>query len=77
MTPISQNALLLFLTIGSFALACWIARYPRKAAAGVPLGVAAGVTMLLVASGAVGFIGHVLPFGQLDFWLAQLSDGIW
>ncbi|NTF10357.1 hypothetical protein G6L37_23980 [Agrobacterium rubi] len=73
---LSQTALQALFTILSLASACSIARYPRNANAGVLLGVLVSVVLLIVTSGIVGFIAHIIPFGQIDFWLANLLNYI-
>ncbi|WP_246749554.1 hypothetical protein [Agrobacterium rosae] len=72
----SQTAKLALFTILTLASACSIARYPRNANAGVLLGVLVGVMLLIVTSGIVGFIGHIIPFGQIDLWLENLLNYI-
>lgn len=68
----SQLATLIILQTVCLALACLIARYPKKPAAGIMLGVAAGTVLMVLTAALVGFLGSVLPFGQMDFWLATL-----
>ena len=68
----SQSVLLLALSIPSLGLSCWAARYPKKTIVGIGLGVVVGLVLLNVATFLVGFLSYVLPFGQLDFWLANL-----
>ena len=67
----AETALFIFLFIPFLALSCWLARYPSKTSIGVTLGVLLGVLSINVAAGLVAFLGHVLPFGQIDFWLAS------
>ena len=69
---LSQSALLLALSIPALGLSCWAARYPKKTILGIGLGVLVGVALLNATSFLVGFLGYVLPFRQLDFWLASL-----
>jgi hypothetical protein len=71
-SSISQVALVVLFQILSIAVACAVARYPRKATTGLSLGVVVGVVLLFVTSGVAGFIGNILPLGQIDFWLASL-----
>ncbi|MBN7809047.1 hypothetical protein RMS29_014840 [Agrobacterium rosae] len=73
---ISENALLLCFTVLSLALACSIARHPRKASAGILLGVLVGVALIIVTSAVVGLIANIIPFGQIDFWLVSLFSHI-
>lgn len=73
---LSQTVILGLFTILSLASACSIARYPRNAYAGVFLGMLVGVVLLIVTSGIVGFVGHIIPFGQIDLWLANLLNYI-
>ena len=70
-TSFTEPALLVLLAILSLALSCWLARYPRKTSVGVTLGVVLGVFLTNLAAGIVAFLGNVLPFGQIDFWLAD------
>ncbi|CAN7399719.1 hypothetical protein EXN32_04770 [Agrobacterium tumefaciens] len=67
----TELALLALLAILSLALSCWLARYPRKTSVGIMLGVVLGVFLTNLAAGIVAFLGNVLPFGQIDFWLAS------
>ena len=75
-TSFTEPALLVLLAILSLALSCWLARYPRKTSVGVTLGVVLGVFLTNLAVGIVAFLGNVLPFGQIDFWLASSLTGI-
>ncbi|MBP2509313.1 lipopolysaccharide export LptBFGC system permease protein LptF [Agrobacterium tumefaciens] len=69
-TSFTEPALLVLLAILSLALSCWLARYPRKTSVGITLGVVLGVFLTNLAAGMVAFLGSVIPFGQIDFWLA-------
>lgn len=60
------------LSILALGLSCWAARYPKKAILGIGLGVLVGVSLLNATSFLVGLLSYVLPFGQLDFWVASL-----
>ncbi|GEM_PF-5656657 len=75
-TSFTESALLVLLTILSLALSCWLARYPRKTSVGITLGVVLGVFLTNLAAGIVAFLGDVLPFGQIDFWLASCLAGV-
>ncbi|QCM00906.1 hypothetical protein CFBP6624_12670 [Agrobacterium tumefaciens] len=75
-TSFTESALLVLLTILSLALSCWLARYPRKTSVGITLGVVLGVFLTNLAAGIVAFLGNVLPFGQIDFWLASSLAGV-
>jgi hypothetical protein len=75
-TSFTEPALLVLLATLSLALSCWLARYPRKTSVGVTLGVVLGVFLTNLAVGIVAFLGNVLPFGQIDFWLASSLTGI-
>ncbi|WP_320196469.1 hypothetical protein RMR10_015755 [Agrobacterium rosae] len=68
-SSILENALLLCFTVLSLALACSIARHPRK-------GVLVGVASMIVTSAVVGLIANIIPFGQIDFWLVSLFSHI-
>ncbi|MCZ7932782.1 hypothetical protein O9X90_10700 [Agrobacterium leguminum] len=72
----TELALLALLAILSLALSCWLARYPRKTSVGIMLGVLLGIFLTNLAAGIVAFLGNVLPFGQIDFWLASSLTGI-
>ncbi|MFB4373973.1 hypothetical protein G6M16_012915 [Agrobacterium tumefaciens] len=72
----TELALLALLAILSLALSCWLARYPRKTSVGIMLGVVLGVFLTNLGAGIVAFLGNVLPFGQIDFWLASSLTGI-
>ncbi|SNB69116.1 MULTISPECIES: hypothetical protein [unclassified Agrobacterium] len=69
-TSFTEPALLVLLAILSLALSCWLARYPRKTSVGITLGVVLGVFLTNLAAAMVAFLGNVIPFGQIDFWLA-------
>lgn len=75
-TSFTESALLVLLTILTLALSCWLARYPRKTSVGITLGVVLGVFLTNLAAGIVAFLGDVLPFGQIDFWLASSLAGV-
>ncbi|WP_174020899.1 hypothetical protein G6L89_012240 [Agrobacterium fabrum] len=72
----TETALLASLAILSLALSCWLARYPRKTSVGIMLGVLLGIFAFNVAAGLVAFLGNVLPFAQIDFWLSNFLTGI-
>ena len=72
----TELALLALLAILSLALSCWLARYPRKTSVGIMLGVLLGVFLTNLAAGIVAFLGNLLPFGQIDLWLASFLTGI-
>ncbi|MBW9072678.1 hypothetical protein JNB72_06615 [Agrobacterium deltaense] len=72
----TELALLALLAILSLALSCWLARYPRKTSVGIMLGVVLGVFLTNLGAGIVAFLENVLPFGQIDFWLASSLTGI-
>ncbi|MCZ7446789.1 hypothetical protein O8B93_04195 [Agrobacterium rhizogenes] len=72
----TETALLASFTILSLALSCWLARYPRKTSVGIMLGVFLGILAFNVVAGFVAFLGNVLPFGQIDFWLSNSLAGI-
>ncbi|NKL60455.1 hypothetical protein EHI47_24810 [Rhizobium leguminosarum] len=69
---ITESTLLALFTIVSLSLACWLARRPARASVGISLGVLLGLALMVVTSALVGFLGNVLPFGQIDFWLSNL-----
>ena len=70
-TSFTASALLGLFTVLSLVLSCWLARYPRKTGAGIALGVLVGAFLITLTSGLVAFLGNVVPFGQIDFWLAH------
>ena len=72
----TETGLLVSLAILSLALSCWSARYPRKTSVGILLGVLLGIFAFNIAAGLVAFLGNVLPFGQIDFWLSNSLAGI-
>ncbi len=69
--PLTQSALLLILTTLSLAVSCRLARYPQRTSVGIGLGVGTGLVLIIAMSSLVGFLSEVLPFGQIDFWLAS------
>lgn len=73
---LTQSAVLLLLTILSLAVSSRVARYPQRTFAGVALGVITGLVLIIAMSYVVGFLGYVLPFGQIDFWLASWVNSI-
>ncbi|OWV76347.1 hypothetical protein ATY77_06865 [Rhizobium sp. R634] len=73
---ISQSILWVFFTVVSLILACWLARKPQKASVGIILGALLGLLLISIASALTGFLGNVLPLGQIDFWLANLTTQI-
>ncbi len=54
-----------------FALVAVVARRASTRARAIALGVAVGLTGLFAVGFLIGFVGHVLPVGQMDFWLAH------
>ncbi|MGO6999555.1 hypothetical protein [Rhizobium leguminosarum] len=69
---ITESILLAFFTIVSLGLASWPARRPAKASVGIILGTLVGLALIVSTSTLVGFLGKVLPLGQIDFWLSSL-----
>jgi hypothetical protein len=61
----------------SIAFACWMARRTRRALTGILVGTAVGVALIFLSSALVGFLGQVLPVGQIDYWLAHMIQGVW
>ena len=49
---------------------------PRRPAVGISLGVPVGFLLLIATSRILGFTGYVIPYGQIDFWLAELFNRI-
>jgi len=54
-----------------FALVALAARQATSRGKAVALGIAAGVAGMVLLGFVTGFLGHVLPVGQMDFWLVQ------
>lgn len=50
----------------------WVGRMGATLARGLLLGVVAGAAASLVVGFAVGLLQHLLPMGQIDFWLSNL-----
>ncbi|TYC66146.1 hypothetical protein FMN63_22005 [Stappia sp. BW2] len=73
---VTEIVLLYLFVVLSFVSACWLARVPRNAGIGIALGVVLGISTLTATSALVGFLHNVLPFGQVDFWFANLLSGI-
>ena len=61
------NPAWVFFTVVSLCLACWLARRPTRTSVGVILGALLGLVLISIASVLVGFLGNVLPLGQIDF----------
>lgn len=72
----TESALAISLAILSLALSCWLARRPRRTATGITLGVVLGVVLFSLAPAFLDFLGHVVPFRQVDSWLAGLLSRI-
>ncbi|MET3648798.1 lipopolysaccharide export LptBFGC system permease protein LptF [Phyllobacterium ifriqiyense] len=71
-TSISQTVLTTVFALPALALACWVARYPRKTSMGILAGVVVAVALVNLASGIAAFLGYILPIGQMDYWLTTL-----
>lgn len=67
-----RYGLLLLSGVVSLAVTALVARRPARAWTGLLVGVAAGLVTGLVLGFAIGWMETVLPFGQLDFWLARI-----
>ena len=48
----------------------WAGRKGTTSRRGLMLGVSAGIAAALVVGFAAGFVRHVLPLSQIDYWLA-------
>lgn len=70
--PITEISLLVFFAVFSLIIASITARRPKSAAAGILAGTLTGLILFVASSALVGFLGHVMPFGQIDFWLAGI-----
>lgn len=55
-------------------ITAWSARRGGSQASGLLLGVLAGVVSTFAVGAALGFLSHLLPLGQIDFWLAGIWD---
>ncbi|ARO23084.1 hypothetical protein TAL182_CH01275 [Rhizobium sp. TAL182] len=73
---ISASILWVFFTLASLGLACWLARRPKRTSVGIILGALLGLALMSIASILTGFLGNVLPMGQIDFWLSSLTAQI-
>ena len=71
-TAVVEAALHLIAGVTALAVTAWAARRGTTTMRGIALGVLAGVLTATVLGFALGFLGYVVPFGQLDFWLASL-----
>ncbi|RYF33790.1 MAG: hypothetical protein EOO38_29950 [Cytophagaceae bacterium] len=71
-TSISQTVLATAFSLPALALACWVARYPRKTSIGILAGVVVAVALVNLASGIAAFLGYILPIGQMEYWLTRL-----
>jgi hypothetical protein len=65
---IGEIAFFLLLTVVAFVAATAVARKPKSAPAGVALGTTVGLTIGVGLPTLFGFLGYVIPFGQLKFW---------
>ncbi|MGF9567392.1 hypothetical protein [Neorhizobium sp. JUb45] len=68
---VTQAIAFITFNIIAIVVACWVARQPKSTPAGVALGAGCGVVLMAAGSALVGLFAHVLPFGQMDFWLAS------
>lgn len=68
----TQVVLLLLANMLAFAIAASVARKAGTASGGVVLGTFAGIAVLVILTWLIGFLGSILPFGQIDFWFAKL-----
>ncbi|WP_337268767.1 hypothetical protein [Oryzifoliimicrobium ureilyticus] len=70
-SSIVANALGLIFGILSLGCACSLARYPSRPLVGVALGTALGLVLINLSAAIIAFLSYVVPFGQIDFWLAS------
>ena len=71
----TESSLVILAIVMALAAACLAARYPRNMGTGVMLGTVVGVASLFIFQTVIGFLGGVVPLGQMDFWLARvISD---
>ncbi|WP_064682310.1 hypothetical protein [Rhizobium bangladeshense] len=73
---ISASILWVFFTLVSLGLACWLARRPKRTSVGIIFGALLGLALMSIAPALTGFLGSILPLGQIDFWLAGLTAQI-
>ena len=65
---IGEIAFFVFLTVVAFVAATAVARKPKGASAGVAVGTTVGLTIGVGLPALFGFLGYVIPFGQLKSW---------
>nr|WP_245345067.1 hypothetical protein [Rhizobium sp. Kim5] len=53
-----------------------MARWPKRTSVEIILGALLGLVLMSIASVLTGFLGSVLPPGQIDFWLSSLTAQI-
>ncbi|MGL4325619.1 MAG: hypothetical protein ACRCTD_16410 [Beijerinckiaceae bacterium] len=70
MQTITEVILLGMATCLALLVTAWCARLPARKSLGLLAGVAAGTITTVVLNAAVGFARYILPFNQVDFWLA-------
>ena len=69
---------LLFLTqIASLAVAIIIGRRSPQRIKGLIAGVLAGLGVSIATGFALGFLGNIVPMGQLEFWFATKLTDVW
>ncbi len=66
---ITEISLQVFSAVFSLIIASIVARRPTRRRTGIVAGTLAGLVLLVATSAFVGFLGNVVPFGQIDFWL--------
>ncbi len=66
---ITEISLQVFFAVLSLVIASIVARRPTRRRTGIVAGTLTGVVLLIATSALVGFLGNVMPFGQIDFWL--------
>ena len=57
-------------SIAALAAVSMVARQAPSMRAGILWGVVTGLGLSLVFGAAAGFLAHIIPVGQLDFWIA-------
>ena len=70
MQTITETILLGAATFLALLVTAWCARLPARKGVGLLAGVAAGAITTVLLNAFVGFARYILPFNQVDFWLA-------
>ena len=72
----AESMLSLVAVLLALLVATIVARRPARTGRGIFLGTAVGAGSLWLLTNAIVFVSFVVPFGQIDFWLATKLHGL-